>query len=254
MKEKKVFNESFYADQGIINGFIKNFSNQGEERVHQDRNTIKVFPLNESLINIKSFKVPNLINQIAYKFFRKSKAQRSFEYANILIKKDVGTPEPVGYYEFTTPFSFKNSFYISEQLESELTYRELCRDLNYPDHEAILRGFTRFTFDLHEKQINFLDHSPGNTLIKKIGEDYQYYLVDLNRMEFGPMDFETRMKNFGRLTTHKSMIQVMSDEYAKCSGESVEKIYTSMQSYTDTFQERFHRKKRLKKKLKFWKQ
>jgi len=63
MKEKKVFNESFNAAQGVINEFIKNFSSQGEERVHQDRNTIKVFPLNDSFINIKAFKVPNLINQ-----------------------------------------------------------------------------------------------------------------------------------------------------------------------------------------------
>ncbi|WP_434035311.1 Kdo domain containing protein [Formosa sp. 4Alg 33] len=253
MKEKKVFNESFTDAQGVINEFIKNFSSLGEERIHQERNTIKVFPLHDGLINIKAFKVPNVINQIAYKFFRKSKAQRSFEYANILKEKGVGTPEPIGYYEYTSPLVFKSSYYISEQLESEFTFRELCRDLNYPDHEAILRGFTRFTFDLHEKQINFLDHSPGNTLIKKIGENYQYYLVDLNRMEFGPMNFETRMKNFGRLTTHKSMIEVMSDEYAKCSGESFDKIYTAMQGYTDTFQEHFHKKKRLKKKLKFWK-
>ena len=253
MKENKIFNKTFYSKQNLIDGLIKNFSTSGEELGNQDRNTIKVFPLNDNFINIKSFKVPNLINQIAYKFFRKSKAQRSFEYANILMEKGIGTPEPIAFYEFTTPFSFKNSFYISEQLECELTYRELCLDLNYPDHEAILRGFTRFTFDLHEKEINFLDHSPGNTLIKKAGADYQYYLVDLNRMEFGPLDFETRMKNFGRLTIHKSMVKVMSDEYAKCIGESPEIVFTAMWGYTEAFQEKFQRKQRLKKKLKFWK-
>jgi hypothetical protein len=36
---------------------------------------------------------------------------------------------------------------------------------------------------MHEASINFLDHSPGNTLIVKKSEGkYDFYLVDLNRM------------------------------------------------------------------------
>ena len=69
-------------------------------------------------------------------------------------------------------------------------------------------------------------------------------------MQFGPMDFETRIKNFARLTIHKSMVEVMSDEYAKCSGEDFNKIFNLMWHETEVFQEKFHRKKRLKKKLK----
>ncbi|CDF78468.1 lipopolysaccharide kinase [Formosa agariphila KMM 3901] len=253
MNKKQYIEGTSKKQAELLDKFILNFDDLGEDFGNQDRNSLKLFKLEEQTINVKSFKVPNLVNQIAYKFFRKSKAQRSFEYANILKEKGIGTPQPIAYYEFSTPFAFKNSYYISEQLDCELTYRELCHDLNYPNHEVILRGFTRFTFELHEKHINFLDHSPGNTLIKKAGSDYKYYLVDLNRMEFGPMDFETRMKNFGRLTTHKSMIQIMSDEYAKCSGDDSEKVFQAMWQYTEAFQARFQRKQRLKKKLKFWK-
>ena len=65
-------------------------------------------------------------------------------------------------------FRFKKSFYLSEQVDCDLTYRELITDLNYPNYETILRAFTRFTYLLHERGIQFLDHSPGNTLIKKI--------------------------------------------------------------------------------------
>ena len=75
-------------------------------------------------------------------------------------------------------------------MNCDLTFRELTKDLNYPDHEIILRAFTRFTFQLHENGINFLDHSPGNTLVKKVGKEYEFYLVDLNRMNFGFMDFD----------------------------------------------------------------
>ncbi|MEY8847716.1 lipopolysaccharide kinase InaA family protein [Psychroserpens sp. XS_ASV72] len=219
---------------------------------NQDRNALKLFEIHDKTINIKSFRIPNLTNQIAYRFFRKSKAQRSYEYANSLLNLNIGTPQPIAYYEFKTPFLFKKSYYISEQLDCDLTYRELTTDLNYPDHENILRAFTRFTYELHEKKVHFLDHSPGNTLIKKVGEDYRFFLVDLNRMEFKPLDFKTRIKNFSRLTTHKSMVEIMSDEYAKCSGESYEKIVDMMWSETQAFQNRYHRKRKLKNQLLFW--
>ena len=134
-----------------------------------------------------------------------------------------------------------------------MTYRELTTDLNYPNHEDILRAFTRFSFKLHQNGINFLDHSPGNTLIVLNNDDYKFYLVDLNRMQFGPMDFLTRMKNFSKLTTHKPMVKVMSSEYAKVSGEDESLIFNTMWKETQDFQERYYRKKRLKKKLKFWK-
>ncbi|GAA4954943.1 lipopolysaccharide kinase InaA family protein [Algibacter agarivorans] len=235
----------------LLDHIISHFDTTGIPFGNQDRNSLKLFDLEGLTINVKSFRVPNVINQIAYKFFRKSKAQRSFEYANRLVDLNIGTPQPIGYYEFTTPFLFKSSYYISEQIDCDLTYRELTTDFNYPDHEAILRAFTRFTFQLHEKKVHFLDHSPGNTLIEVNNDNYKFYLVDLNRMEFKPLDFETRIKNFSKLTIHKSMIEVMSDEYAKCSGEDYTRIFKLMWQETEDFQEKYHRKRRLKKKLKF---
>lgn len=243
----------FQSHKLVLDDIIKNFDTKGEPFGDQDRNSLKLFNLDKKVINVKSFRIPNIVNQIAYRFLRKSKAQRSYEYANKLKALQIGTPEPMAYYEYKTPFLFKKSYYISEQVDCDLTYRELTTDFNYPDHENILRAFSRFTFDLHEKGIHFLDHSPGNTLIKKTGNGYDFYLVDLNRMEFKSLDFETRIKNFSKLTIHKSMVEVMSDEYAKCTGEDYSKIFNLMWKETEDFQNRYHRKRRLKKKLKFWK-
>ena len=97
-----------------------------------------------------------------------------------------------------------------------------------------------------------MDHSPGNTLIKKVDDGYQFFLVDLNRMEFKQMNFEERIKNFDRLTIHKSMVEVMSDEYAKVSGEDYDKIVNLMWEATEAFQAKHHKKQRIKKKLRFW--
>ncbi|WP_239970669.1 Kdo domain containing protein [Confluentibacter citreus] len=253
MKNHVEINLPFKNDSPFFNHIIFNYDSEGESFGNQDRNSLKLFQFKDIMVNVKSFKVPNVINQIAYRFFRKSKAQRSFEYANKLTELHIGTPQPIAYYEFTTPFLFKKSYYVSEHLDYDLTYRELTMDLNYPNHENILRAFTRFTFGLHEHGIHFLDHSPGNTLIQLNNGDYKFYLVDLNRMHFGILDFETRIKNFSKLTIHKSMVEVMSDEYAKCSGYDYNNVFNLMWEETQAFQERFYRKKRLKKKLKFWK-
>lgn len=247
-----VVNTDFQSHEQQLISFIQNYETTGEDFGNQDRNSLKLFELDGSTINVKSFKIPNIVNQITYRFFRKSKAQRSFEYANTLTELGIGTPKPIGFFEYQSLLLFKKSYYISAHLQYDLTYRELTTDLNYQDHEAILRAFTRFTFELHEKGINFLDHSPGNTLIQLNNGDYKFYLVDLNRMRFEDMNFQERIKNFAKLTIHKSMIEVMSDEYAKLINRPYKDVYNLMWQETEVFQNRFHRKRRIKNKILFW--
>src|SRR5690606_9065758 len=250
---KRVFQKDFEVFSDVLDGFISEFNHSGIQFGNAKRNSIKLFKLNETTVNIKSFKIPNIFNQIAYRFFRKSKAQRSFEYANKLKALGIGTPQPMAYYEFPTLLLFKKSFYISEHQDCDLTFRELSRDFNYPNHNEILRAFTRFTFELHNKEVLFLDHSPGNTLIKKVGNNYNFYLVDLNRMQFKTLDFDARIKNFSRLTPHQYIVEIMSDEYAKCLNIDYEKVFNLMWKYTTEFQSKHLRKKQLKQNAKFWK-
>ncbi|GEL11405.1 hypothetical protein FGL01_21440 [Flavobacterium glycines] len=235
---------------------IENFKTSGVLFGDGKRNTIKLFELDDKTINIKSFKVPHIVNRIVYRYFRKSKARRSYEYAVRLLENGIGTPQPVAFFENSNWLGLKDSYYVSEHLSVDLTYRELITIPDYPDYENILRQFTRFSFGLHEKGIEFLDHSPGNTLINKAEEgQYRFYLVDLNRMNFhSSMDFEQRMKNLSRLTPKEEMVVIMSDEYAKLySSKSPREIFDKMWYETRSFREGFERKKRFKKQLKFWK-
>jgi len=255
MTIKLMFSKTVKNSKEILR-FIKEFnSDLGTVFGNGDRNIIKLFDLEGKTINIKSFKIPNIVNKIAYKYFRKSKAKRSFEYATLLLESGIGTPQPLAYFENFNNLGLRDSYYVSEHLDANLTFRELVEVPGYPDHENILRQFTKFTFDLHEKGIEFLDHSPGNTLIKKQEDgSYSFYLVDLNRMNFhDAMDFAGRMKNFSRLTPKKEMIAVMSNEYAKYYPESESVVFEKMWQFTVQFQDEFARKRRLKKKLKFWK-
>ncbi|MEY3501852.1 MAG: hypothetical protein RL308_3525 [Bacteroidota bacterium] len=245
----------FSSLENQLQEIIINYDQKGIVLVDGERNKIKSFDFEGIKINIKSFKKPNFINSIIYNFFRKSKAKRSFENATFLLENKIGTPQPIAYFENFTFFGLRKSFYVCEHLVSDLTFRELVENPNYLDSENILRQFTRFSFDLHEKGIEFLDHSPGNTLIKKVSEkQYEFFLVDLNRMKFHhSMSFEMRMKNLCRLTPHKDMIAIMANEYARLSGISEEKTFSTLLKLTTNFQERFYRKRRLKKRFMFWK-
>jgi Lipopolysaccharide kinase (Kdo/WaaP) family len=243
------------SDLDEIKKSIENFKTSGADFVIGQRNSIKIFQLEAKVLNIKSFKKPNLINKFIYKYFRKSKAKRSYEFATILLEKGIGTPKPIAFYENFDFFGLKDSYYVCEHIVSDLTFRELVTIPTYEDHENILRQFTKFSFDMHEKGIEFLDHSPGNTLIKKEkNNEYSFYLVDLNRMKFHEkMGLQSRINNLSHLTPKKEMITIMSDEYAKLSGANYNLVFDLMWKSTQDFQYRFHRKKKIKSIIKFWK-
>lgn len=249
------FSAEYSSHQEEIKAIIANFDAEGKTIYGGSRNTLKTVQLkNGQTINIKAFKVPNAVNRLAYQFLRKSKAERSFLYANRLLEKGIGTPQPVAYFEEDTKMAFGRSFYVSEHLDYDLTYRNLVKeDIPLANWGKILKEFTGFTYDLHEADIEFLDHSPGNTLIQIHKDGYEFYLVDLNRMNFKEMSWDDRLKNFAKLTPREDMVEIMAREYAQLCKADPELTFRQMWEYTQAFQERFHRKKRMKKKLKFWK-
>ena len=249
------YNPKFSNLSDILNEIFVNFNSKGKILVNGQRNAIKLFEVEGITLNIKSFKRPNLINKIVYRYFRKSKARRSFEFASKLMEMQIGTPQPVAFFENYDFVGLKESYYACEHLENVFEFREIVQNEAFENRDFIIRKFTQFTFEMHQKGIEFLDHSPGNTLIRKNTDgSYSFFLVDLNRMQFHEtIDFKTRMKNLSKITHKKDMIAVMSNEYAKLSNGDETTIFETMWGLTADFQYRFHRKKRIKKKLKFWK-
>ncbi len=250
---KKVFHPDYERHKETLSAMIANFSTMGEIFVKGKRNSIRVAALANKTINIKSFRVPNPVNAVVYRYFRKSKARRSFEFANYLLQNGIGTPQPVAYFENYNLFGLSNSYYVSEHLESDLLFRDLPGNPDYPDRENIIRQFARFTFELHQKGIEFKDHSPGNTLIKNLGNGcYSFFLVDLNRMVFHKsMPLELRMKNMSRLTSKVELLKILANEYAKASGEDPTQVFYLLSTATARFHKGFYRKKRIKNKLLF---
>lgn len=248
MRENFVVHPDYSHLAAKLKDMLQNFSERGEYVVKGERNVIKKFYLEGVAFNAKKFKNPNVFQSWVYKYLRKGKARRSFEYASKLIGLGVKTPFPVAYSE---EFSggLKQSFYVSEHIDYDFDFRELIHNPSFRKRNEILRQFTQFTFHLHEKGVNFLDHSPGNTLIVE-GEKnkYSFYLIDLNRMRFEPMDLKKRMHNFRRLWLSKSMIKVMAAEYAKLYEQPYPLVKQLMTHYSRQFQKRINSKKLRRKR------
>ncbi len=233
---------------------INNFEKTGDLFVGGDRNKIKLFDLDSQKINIKFFKIPKFYNKIIYRYFRDSKAKRSFNFANKLVEIQIGTPEPIAFFEQYSLVGLAKSYYVCQHMKFDFMFRNVVETPELFDVETILRQFAKFCYDLHEKGVEFLDHSPGNTLIKKDDfGNYNFYLVDLNRMNFKIyLGFNSRMNNLKRLMTKQSMIEIFSKEYSKHYTKSEIEVFDLLWKLTSNFQDNFHRKQKMKKKLKFW--
>ncbi len=248
MRENFVINPKYSHLAEKLKEVLHNFSKKGEYVTKGERNVIKMVQLEGIAFNIKKFKTPNVFQALVYQHIRKSKAKRSFEYASKLIELDIKTPFPVAYLE-TFSGGLKESFYVSEHINYDFDFRELIHNPRFKKRNEILKQFTKFTFKLHENGVNFLDHSPGNTLIMDNGNNnYEFYLIDLNRMRFEPMDFNARMHNFRRLWLSKTMMKVMAEEYAKLYNKSVDGTYALMLHYGRAFQKKINSKKLRRRK------
>lgn len=228
---------TFFDDDSVVKG---------------SRNAIKSNFLGNEKVNIKFFQKPGIFKSIIYSFFRSSKAKRSYDNANYLIKNSIGTPFPIAFIENRNILGLlTNSYYICHHIDYDFTMRELLHDPLFENRTKIVQQFTEFTFAMHEAKINFLDHSPGNTLISNIDTNiYKFDLVDLNRMKFENLSFENRMDNFKKMWLSKTMIKIVAERYAQLSNQNFETLHQILLLKTYKFKFKTARKKFLKKKFK----
>jgi len=194
--------------------------------IHKARNELKTINIDGIDTVVKSFKIPNIINKIAYSYFRDSKAKKSYEYS---LKIGKFTPTPIAYIEFFRFGLLSNSYFISEEFKYDFTIREPLLDDSFEEREEVFKAFARFTLELHSSNIFHNDYSPGNILIKKSSKGYEFQIVDINRMKFFPLSEDDRAKNFSKLWADDAILKIMATEYKKhfsCSDDFVDKVLT----------------------------
>jgi len=192
------------------------FYNSGET-IHKARNELKVIELEGITCVVKAFRVPNLINQFAYAYIRKSKAYKSYHNAMKLKGLGVATPEPIGFIEFYEKGLLQESFFISKHYPYDFTMADV-RDDDPVDKIAILRAFTAFTYDLHQKGVWHVDYSGGNILISREENSYAFSLVDINRMQFRTISGYEGLENFNKMWFDEASLSVIAKAYAELAG------------------------------------
>lgn len=167
---------------------------------------------------VKQFKIPNQLNKFVYTWLRKSKARRSFEYAQKLLSMDIGTAEPVAYIEIRKSGLFHTGYFVSEFIEDKLLNTlEQCDDTQ--TRENIIRDFSRFTADMHEKKKIFhKDYNSGNIFYRKEKDGYHFSVIDINRLRFRKPKKRDVVDCFARLTLSRILTVEISAEYAILRG------------------------------------
>lgn len=64
---KIVVSADYLDKKAELKKIIDDFDNSEQSVLKDERNTLKLFGLGEEIINVKSFRVPNIFNQIVYK-------------------------------------------------------------------------------------------------------------------------------------------------------------------------------------------
>lgn len=207
------------------------WTNKEGEVIHSRRNELRDMTFGGVDMIVKSFAVPNLLNRLVYGVFRKSKAQRSYEYAEKLNSLGIKSPAPIAYYTERCGLLFSHSYYISRKSTCRYTFYDVIDNVKLENRELYLRCVGRMTAKMHEAGVYPLDYSGGNILLDVVEGEPQFELVDLNRMSFGRIDMDKGCRGFERLNVEPSALAIMAQEYAKERGFDEAKCVELVQQY-----------------------
>lgn len=158
-----------------------------------------VLRLTEGVV-VKQFRTPSILRGIWYGLFGKSKARRSYEYAQ---RMEGLTPAPIAYREVRICGVLRESWYACRQSECTHTFKELIDNPDFPHRDERLRAIGRFTAELHQRGIWHRDYSQGNILFNEDGSKIE--VIDLNRIRWhkpiGYMPF-ARLERIGKEGLH----------------------------------------------------
>ena len=175
--------------------------NEGEV-IDERRNVLR---LTEGVV-VKQFKTPNILRGIWYGWFGKSKAQRSYEYAQRL---EGLTPTPIAYREVRVCGVLRESWYACQQSECAYTFIDLIENPQFPNRKQILRAIGQFTSELHRRGIVHRDYSQGNILFNEDGSKIE--VVDLNRIRWNRHCWVHPFKRLERIG--EAGLRIMEEAY-----------------------------------------
>ncbi len=242
--QRNIFKVSnvFYELSSFVENLPQIFDDEGEV-IYSGRNILKKFIINGYSIVVKSYCAPVWINRFVYRFFRKTKAQRSFEYAGLLRNLGIGSPAPIGYYVEQKGLFIGRTYFACLESALRNEYRDMSKK-KFENEDLILKAVADVTAKLHENGILHTDYSTGNILFDEVDGQIAVEIIDLNRIRFRKVNIYRGCRNFDRLPGTQHMLKVLSDEYAEKRNfdkdlcfKLISKTHTSNNKFTNWWPE-----------------
>lgn len=192
--------------------------------IHNGRNVIKKVNTSEGTFVVKNFKGMYLFNRLAYSFFRRSKAIRSYQHSGILNNNGIMTPPHVAWIDCYKLGLLTQSYFVSVYYHYD-TLDQLIQYYNIYDPSyklSLYRQLAAFALKLHGLGIYHPDFSLGNILVIRTSGDYQFAMVDLNRVKFRQVSYRNALRNFITLRIPQEDMVIFIREYARLANQSPE--------------------------------
>jgi len=226
--KKVMLAKGFEKFESYIQAIDKTFIDEGTW-IRDARNKIKRMTVDGDELCVKSFGKPTVFNRLMYSYFRKSKAQRSYEYAQKLLDMGIGTPAPIAYVEVYNRWHFLTKAYYISRFETVDFHMAYVLNNDVSEKEAILGGFVRFMANgLHPNGVWHKDFNGANVLVKQIPTGaFTYSLVDLNRIKFGKaIGYHQGLRNMQQISSNPVYLTELARHYARLKEkDEAETIY-----------------------------
>lgn len=240
---KTVIDSSFQHLASYISQIPAMIERGEGETVYDKRNRVVRFRHEGLTLMAKRFKRVNPVQQVVYTFFRKSKAQRAYLFANEFLRRDIATPQRVAYMEQRRWGLFSTGYFVSleaQGTESHLLLREV-EDFSHALADALMAQVVL----MHSKGILHGDLNLSNFLYTATAEgEYHFTIIDINRSHFcdsWPTD-EQCLQNLVRLTHRRDLYEYLVRSYARQRGWDADQTTAKALHLLDRFE---HRKLRL---------
>ena len=188
------------------------------ELIYAKRNQVgRVSHQGEAMI-VKRFKRVNVVQRVVYSFFRKTKAERAYLFAEEYRRRGIMTPRRVAYMERRQWGLFTVGYFVSAEAqgtECHLLLREV-KDFDVKLADAVAEQVVL----MHSRGVLHGDLNLSNFLCTADSDGYHFTMIDINRSKFttGMPSDNACLKNLVRLTHRRDLYDYLVRSYARQRG------------------------------------
>ena len=174
------------ADFGTPLSFLMtpfHFEDFREERViKRGRNYVAIGDWLGRKVVVKQFRKATWANHLIYSFFRKTKAERSYENARLLLSNGFDTPEPLAWSVRKSCGFYLDSVYVCSFISGD-TLKEAMEKADAKRRAELIALYGKAMADMAQRGILLRDSNLGNFILQSDENgNERLALVDINRL------------------------------------------------------------------------